>query len=122
MLKIYEYKNCGTCKKALKFLDAKKIPYQKFPIREQPPTEAEIRKMLGHVGDIKKLFNTSGLDYKALKIKDKLSKMSTEQVFHLLAKNGNLIKRPFVMAAQDGWVGFKEEEWGKKATFLEKRR
>ena len=111
MLKVYEYKNCGTCQKALKFLDEKKVAYQKIPIREQPPTEAEIRRMLGYVGDIKKLFNTSGQDYQALGIKDKPPSMTTDQVVKLLAKTGNLIKRPFVLSESNGWVGFKEEVW-----------
>ena len=111
MLKIYEYKNCGTCRNALKFLDAKKVAYQKLPIREQPPTEAEIRRMLGYLGDIKKLFNTSGQDYRALGVKDKLPRMTTDQVVKLLAQNGNLIKRPFVLTDKNGWVGFNEAMW-----------
>jgi arsenate reductase-like glutaredoxin family protein len=60
-LKIYEYSNCSSCKKALKFLDAKKAPYEKVAIVEQPPTVAELKTMLGHLGgELKKLFNTSG--------------------------------------------------------------
>lgn len=114
MIKIYEYKNCSTCKNALKFLDARKIPYEKFPIRDNPPTLAELKKMLGYIGDLKKLFNTSGLDYKAMNIKDKLPKMSEAEALKLLSQNGNLIKRPFVLTDKDGWVGFKEEEWKKK--------
>lgn len=112
MLKIYEYKNCGTCRNALKFLDAKKIPYQKIAIRETPPTKVELKKMLGYLnGELKKLFNTSGLDYKSLNIKDKLPKMTEEQALGLLASNGNLIKRPFVLSDKFGCVGFKEEQW-----------
>lgn len=112
MLKVYEYKNCGTCKNALKFLDAHKIPYQKIAIRDTPPTKAELKRMLGYVaGDIKKLFNTSGLDYKAQNIKDKLPKLTENQALDLLASNGNLIKRPFVLGDQMGCVGFKEEIW-----------
>lgn len=117
MLKIYEYKNCGTCRNALKFLDQKKIAYEKIPIRDQPPTQAEIKKMLGHLnGDVKKLFNVSGQDYKALNIKDKLPGMSEAQIIEMLSKNGNLIKRPFVLTPTDGWVGFKEEQWNQKLT------
>ena len=111
-MKIYEYKNCGTCKKALQFLEARKIPYEKIPIRENPPTVTEIKKMLIYVGgDLKKLFNTSGLDYKAMNMKDKLPTLSESEAIQLLSKNGNLIKRPFVITDKDGWVGFKEEEW-----------
>ncbi|OVE82063.1 ArsC family transcriptional regulator [bacterium K02(2017)] len=113
--KIYEYKNCGTCKKALKFLDQKKIPYKKIAIRETPPTKTELKKMLSFVeGDIKKLFNTSGVDYRELKIKDKLPKLSDSKAIDLLASNGNLIKRPFMISSNKGWVGFKEDIWKKE--------
>lgn len=112
-IKIYEYKNCGTCKKALKFLDQKKVPYEKIPIREKPPSKAELKKMLGYVGDLKKLFNTSGQDYKSLNLKDKLPQMTESQALDLLASNGNLVKRPFVLTEKSGWVGFKEEDWKK---------
>ena len=114
-LKIYEYKNCGTCKKALKFLGENKISYEKFPIRETPPSLSDIQKMLKYLdGDLKKLFNTSGLDYKAMNMKEKLPKLSEEAALKLLSQNGNLIKRPFVLANNDGWVGFQEEVWKKK--------
>ncbi len=112
-LKIYTYKNCGTCQKALKFLGARKIPYENIPIREQPPTKEELRQMLHHVGgEIRKLFNTSGMDYKALNLKDKLPKMTQEKAITLLASNGNLVKRPFVIASnKSGWVGFDMKVW-----------
>lgn len=106
-LKVYEYKNCDTCRKALKFLDAKGLAYEKIPIREKPPTPEEIRRMIGYVG-IKKIFNTSGRDYKALGLKDKVSHLTEEQIIKLLASNGNLIKRPFVISETSGWVGFQE--------------
>jgi arsenate reductase (glutaredoxin) len=111
-LKIYEYKNCGTCRKALKYLDEKGINYTAIPIREQPPTKAELKKMLQvYGGQIRKLFNTSGQDYKRLNLKDQLAAMSEEAAIDLLASNGNLVKRPFVMTERGGWVGFDEEEW-----------
>lgn len=114
-LKVYEYKNCGTCRKALKFLDERKIPYQAIPIREKPPTKTELKKMLQFVnGDIRKLFNVSGQDYKSLNMKDKLPKMNPDELVDLLSKNGNLIKRPFVLSDANGWVGFKENEWETK--------
>ena len=112
MMKVYEYKNCGTCKKALNFLDAKKIDYQKIAIRETPPSKGELKKMLGYLnGDIKKLFNVSGLDYKSLNIKDKLPNLTQDQVLELLSSNGNLVKRPFVLSDKVGVVGFKEDHW-----------
>lgn len=111
-VKVYEYKGCGTCKKALKYLEENGIDYKKIAIRETPPSKAELKKMLKFMdGDLKKLFNTSGQDYRKLNIKDKLPKMSETQAIDLLSKNGNLIKRPFALSAQTGIVGFKTEVW-----------
>ncbi len=110
-LKIYEYKGCGTCRKALKYLEDRKVAYEKIPIREQPPTKAELKTMLTYVGDLRKLFNTSGGDYKALGMKEKLPKISTDEAIDLLSKNGNLVKRPFVIGKNSGIVGFEEEAW-----------
>ena len=110
-MKVYQYKGCGTCKKALKYLDEKGINYGSIPIREQPPTKNEIKLMLDKFG-IKRLFNTSGMDYRNLGIKDMLPKMSEGEIIDLLSKNGNLIKRPFVIGAGVLLIGFKEEEWG----------
>lgn len=111
-LKVYEYKNCSTCRNALKYLESKKIPFETKPIRETPPTKAELKKMLGYLnGESKRLFNTSGGDYKELGLKDKLAKLSIDEQFELLSKNGNLVKRPFVLGDGFGFVGFKEEEW-----------
>ncbi|TGK07148.1 arsenate reductase family protein [Leptospira semungkisensis] len=111
-LKVYEYKNCSTCRNALKYLESKKIEFEKKAIRETPPTKAELKKMLGYLdGDSKRLFNTSGGDYKELGLKDKLAKMSLDEQFELLSQNGNLVKRPFVLGEGFGLIGFKEEEW-----------
>ena len=113
-MKVYEYKGCSTCKNALKFLDPKKIPYTKIPIRENPPTLTELKKALKFLnGDTKKLFNTSGQDYKALNLKDKLPTMNEEDKLKLLNSNGNLVKRPFVISDDFVLVGFKEEDWKK---------
>lgn len=113
MLKVYEYDKCSTCKKALKFLDTRKVAYQKLPIVEKPPTFAELRKMLSFVGDIRKLFNTSGVIYRELKLGEKLPAMTEAEALKLLAANGKLIKRPFALSAEQGLVGFKEAEWKK---------
>ena len=111
-MKIYTYKNCSTCRNATKFLDAQGIAYTEVPIREQPPTTAELKKMLGYLdGELKKLFNTSGVDYRALKLKDALPTMSTAAAIDLLHSNGNLVKRPFVLAKNTGTTGFKEDVW-----------
>jgi arsenate reductase len=110
-LKVYEYSGCSTCKKALKFLDSRAVAYEKIDITTQPPTSKELKEMLGFKGDIRKLFNTSGLVYKEMKLSTKLPDMNEKEALTLLAKNGRLVKRPFVLG--DGWgtVGFREEEW-----------
>ena len=114
MLRIYTYEKCSTCRNALKFITARGWQADVVPIREQPPTKAELKKMLGLVGgEVRKLFNTSGLDYKALGMKDKLPAMSEAEVIDLLSRNGSLVKRPFVLSAKGGAAGFKPEEWEK---------
>ncbi|MCP5498807.1 MAG: Spx/MgsR family RNA polymerase-binding regulatory protein [Leptospiraceae bacterium] len=111
-LRVYEYNKCGTCRKALKYLNEKGILFKSIPIRENPPSKTEIKKMLKYLGgDSRRLFNTSGSDYKELKLKDKLKEMSIEEQINLLSSNGNLIKRPFVLGKDFGLIGFKEEEW-----------
>jgi arsenate reductase len=113
-VKIYCYSGCGTCKKAKKWLEAKGIEYSELPIREKPPSKKELKTMLGYVGDIKKLFNTSSQDYRQMGIKEKLPKMSEADVFELLSTHGNLVKRPFVLVDGDGTVGFDEARWAAK--------
>ena len=111
-LRVFAYKNCDACRKALKFLAERKIAHEVVPIREQPPTVAELRAMLGHVGgDLRRLFNTSGGDYKELNMKERLPKLSADEALALLSSNGNLVKRPFALTARAGVVGFKPEEW-----------
>ncbi len=112
--KFYQYKNCSTCKKAQKYLDKQGIEYKDIAIRDTPPTKADLKKMLKFMdGEIKKLFNTSGQDYRAMNMKDKLPGLSNEEAFDLLSKNGNLVKRPFLISKGFGVVGFKEEIYKK---------
>lgn len=114
-MKFFSYKGCGTCKKAQKYLLAKKVEYSEIAIRENPPSKAEIKSMIKiYGGDIKRLFNTSGRDYREMNIKEKLPKLTETQIIELLSKNGNLIKRPFVMGKNFGLIGFKEDEWKKQ--------
>lgn len=81
-------------------------------IRETPPTESELKTALTAMGgDLKKLLNTSGLDYRALGMKDKLHTMNEAEVILLLASHGNLVKRPFVIGDGKVLVGYKEENW-----------
>ena len=117
-IKIYEYAGCSTCKKALKYLDEKKKKYERVPIVEHPPTVSELKTMLGYLKangkTFKNLFNTSGEQYRALEIGDRIRAGMTEQeAIVLLSKNGKLIKRPFLLTAKGGTTGFREEAWDK---------
>ena len=115
MLKIYEYAKCSTCVKALKFLDSQKVKYQKMAIVDTPPSMKELKEMLASVkengGSIRNLFNTSGLVYKEMKLSEKLPTLSESEALKLLADNGKLVKRPFVIGDDTHLVGFKEDEW-----------
>lgn len=110
-MKLYQYPKCSTCRKAVKALKAKEVNFESYDITLTPPTVDELSKMLAFVGDIKKLFNTSGVQYRELGMKDKLPDMSDEDAIELLSGNGKLIKRPFLLADDFGVVGFKEEIW-----------
>ncbi len=111
-LKIYAYEKCGTCRKALQFLEARRVRHTTIPIREQPPARAELKQMLKiYGGDLRRLFNTSGQDYKRLRLREKLPKMTEDEAIALLANNGNLVKRPFVLSGSGGRAGFNELEW-----------
>lgn len=112
MLSVYAYKGCDTCRKALKWLDQRGIPHEVKAIRETPPTVAELRAAAATFGgDLRPLFNTSGGDYRELGLKDKLPGMSGEAAVALLSKNGNLVKRPFVIGDGVLLVGFRPDEW-----------
>ena len=111
-LKVYAYKNCETCRRALKFLDRQGIAYDAVPMRDTPPTKKELKLMLAHMnGNTRKLFNTSGVEYAKLELKDKLDDLSDAEVITLLSSNGNLVKRPFVLYADGGLLGFNEPIW-----------
>lgn len=110
--RVYVYANCSTCKKALQYLEKKKVEFEQIPIVEKPPTRAELKKMLAYYdGKIGKLFNTSGLVYREMRLGEKLPKMSEDAALSLLEKNGKLVKRPFLLSEKSGRVGFKEAEW-----------
>ncbi len=117
MLKVYEYAKCSTCVKALKFLDGRKVKYEKIPIIEKAPSQKELKDMLAAIkergGSIRNLFNTSGVMYKELRLSEKLATMTETEAFKLLADNGKLVKRPFVIGENTYLVGFKEDEWKK---------
>ncbi len=108
----YCYAGCGTCRKALAWLASHSIVAEVLPIRETPPSRKDLEGALTQYGSLRKLFNTSGGDYKELGLKDKLASLSTAEALDLLASRGNLVKRPFVVLGKGRYlVGFDESEW-----------
>lgn len=110
-----EYPKCSTCKKAKKWLDEHQVAYDDRHIVEENPTFEELKDWYGRSGmPLKKFFNTSGMLYKEMKLKDKLSTMSEEEQLQLLATNGMLVKRPLIVDGNTVITGFKEAEWTEK--------
>ena len=106
------YPKCSTCKKAEAWLVEKGISFQKRDIKEDNPTREELARWLAASGlPLKRFFNTSGLQYKALALKDKLPGMSEDEQFALLATDGMLVKRPILVGEDFVLVGFREAEW-----------
>ena len=114
MIKFICYPKCTTCQKAKKWLDDNKIEYELRDIKEDNPTLEELTAWYKQSGlPLKKFFNTSGLLYKSMELKDKLPNMSEEEQLKLLATEGMLVKRPLVIGEDFVLVGFKESEWNK---------
>ena len=112
MLTVYTYAGCSTCKKATGWLGAHGIAFREKAIRETPPSVAELRTMLAAVGgEVRKLCNTSGRDYRERKLGEQLAALPVDEVLELLAANGNLVKRPFALGDGVALLGFKEVEW-----------
>ena len=109
-----EYPPCTTCKKAKKWLDDHGISYEARHIKENNPTYEELKVWYEMSGlPLKKFFNTSGIQYRALELKDKLPAMTEEEQLQLLAADGMLVKRPLVVTEATVLTGFKAEEWEK---------
>ena len=112
MLKVYTLSNCSTCRDATKWLRKHDLAFEELAIRETPPTLKELRAMLKSCdGELRRLFNTSGQDYREQKVAEKLPKMSVEDALSLLANNGRLVKRPFLIGDGIALVGFNEDRW-----------
>ena len=115
MLKFICYPKCTTCQKAKKWLDDNKIEYELRDIKLDNPTLEELTEWYKKSGlPLKKFFNTSGLLYKSLELKDKLPTMTDEEMLNLLATDGMLVKRPLLIGQDFVLVGFKEAEWKEK--------
>ncbi len=111
-MKFYGYKACGSCQKAQKWLGAQSIPFQEMAIRETPPTLEELEEALAQGYPLKKLFNTSGKDYREQKLSSQLETMNEQAALKLLLANGNLVKRPFAISKQGKvLIGFNEKVW-----------
>lgn len=114
-MKFICYKKCSTCQKAKKWLEEKGIVFEERPIKEENPTAEELKKWHEMSGlPLKKFFNTSGLVYKSMNLKDKLKDMTQEEQYELLATDGMLVKRPLLVGDDFVLVGFKEAEWEEK--------
>ncbi len=112
---LIEYPKCTTCQKAKKWLDAHNIAYEDRHIVENNPSYEELKEWYEKSGlPLKKFFNTSGILYKEMQLKDKLPDMSEEEQLKLLASNGMLVKRPLVVDGATVLTGFREAEWEAK--------
>ena len=110
-----QYPKCSTCQKAKKWLDENKIEYEDRHIVEHNPSQEELTKWIEQSGyEIKKFFNTSGMKYKELNLKEKLPTMSDEEKIKLLSTDGMLVKRPLLITDKQILIGFREKEWREK--------
>lgn len=109
------YPKCTTCQKAKKWLEENNIQFEERHIVENNPNKQELEEWINKSNyEIKKFFNTSGLKYKELNLKEKLPNMSQDEKLELLATNGMLVKRPIFISDNNILVGFKEKEWEEK--------
>lgn len=110
------YPKCSTCRKAVKFLHEKGIEFEDRNIKEQKPTAEELADWIKRSGlPVKRFFNTSGMLYRGMGLKDRLPDMDEQEMIALLATDGMLVRRPILVTEDAVLVGFKEEEWEKIA-------
>lgn len=110
-----EYPKCSTCQKAKKWLDENKISYIDRHIVEDNPTKSELSEWIEKSRiELKKLFNTSGMIYRQMQLKDKLPEMSVDEQLELLASDGMLVKRPLIVGEDFVFAGFREKQWAEK--------
>ena len=112
MITVYCYSKCTTCKKALKWLDDRKIKYELKNIKTEHPDEKMLRELHRKSGlPLRRFFNTSGQLYRDMELSKKLPQMSEDEMFKLLASDGMMVKRPLLISVDAVMVGFREEEW-----------
>lgn len=112
MWKLYAYEKCSTCRKAIAALRAASVPFELIPIRESPPTPDELTRALASVGgNVRKLFNTSGLEYRARNMGELLGTLTSQEALAQLHANGSLVKRPFLVTPNQILVGFDPKQW-----------
>ena len=119
-MELIEYQKCSTCKKARNYLEKNKINFVNREIKENTPTEEEINSWINKYNiDINKLFNTSGMIYREMNLKEKIKNMTTEEKIKILSQNAMLIKRPILIDDNQIYIGFKEKEWNHIKIVLE---
>jgi arsenate reductase len=112
VITVYTLAQCSTCRAAVKWMASRGIEFVEKPIRETPPSLRELRTMLaGQPGGLRRLFNSSGLEYRALGLAQKLPLMTEADALRLLAGNGSLVKRPFLLGPGVALLGFDEQVW-----------
>ncbi|MBP1664254.1 MAG: arsenate reductase-like protein [Bacteroidetes bacterium] len=112
MITVLCYPKCGTCRKAEKWLKENKIEYTYRPIKEQNPTSDELKHWLEISGlTINKFFNTSGVLYNEMNMKEKVKQLTEDELLRILASDGLMVKRPILLNGEKVLVGFREEEW-----------
>ena len=115
MILFVEYPKCSTCQRAKKWLDSNNVEYTDRHIVEQNPTYEELKEWHKRSGlSLKKFFNTSGMLYRSLELKDKLPNMGEEEQYRMLATDGMLVKRPLIVGDDFVLTGFREKEWTEK--------
>jgi arsenate reductase len=111
-LAFYGYAKCSTCRDATNWLRAHDLPFSEKPIYEQPPSPAELRRMLAFQGgQVRKLFNTSGIQYRERGLAERLPRLSEAEALALLGADGRLVKRPFLLGENVGLLGFDAAKW-----------
>ena len=107
-----EYPKCSTCHRAKKWLQAHEVSFEDRHIKDDRPTASELKEWIARSGlPVRKFFNTSGMVYKELGLKDKLPNMSEDEMIEVLASDGMVVKRPLIVGSDFVLVGFKEQEW-----------